>query len=163
MIDILIKKIPETEHGIFGLGSVRITYRNDGNHRLKIEFEKLPRPIEYVDEFAEKMADKIFHNRTENETILKVKKIAASVCNTTVEKMQLGTRNSDDVQARFLVFWYAKRRMGYSLAYAGALYNQDHATALNGIRYIEKDDKYKKTEHVNYHNDFFKQIKERGL
>lgn len=157
MIDILIKKIPESEHGIFGLGAAKITAKFDGIHHLKIEFDKQNMPIEYVGDFAEMLTNKFFRTK-EIGIIASIKKIAADSCGTTVDAIMSGRRFDKGVQARYLVFWYVTRKMGYSLSSAGAIFTKDHATALNGIKYIEKDNKYKKKEHVKYHEEFFSKI-----
>ena len=162
MIKSLAIKKPESEHKIYGVGTVDIIFTSVYNS-IKAEltlksdlFEK-----KYIGSEAESLCKKYFSDEElKTLSIDEVKEIASKATFTNQSESNGKTRHSEMVQARQLVMWYAVRKLQYSYRIAADIYGQDHATAVYAIKQIEKSDKFKKNEHSAMHKRFFELINE---
>jgi len=164
MIQLLTKIIPESESGLFGLGKVTITYWFDkSEHYFNIRLES-GYAIEYKGIKAIELCEKYFIKKGKNKQAIEaVKRLAAISCQTTVDKMMTANekghkRGKEEVFARFLVMWYAMKKMGMTCSDSAKIFSKDHATTIYAVKSIDKNDKYKKPEQIEMQKHFFELI-----
>lgn len=69
----------------------------------------------------------------------RLERLVAIECNITVEMMRERSRMQEILFARFILWYLAKQKLGYTAARIGRMTERDHTTIINGVRRVERD------------------------
>jgi chromosomal replication initiation ATPase DnaA len=154
--------INESNHGMLGVGDIVYDYScNSDFKKLTINFTDLNFSKIYTGEKAKSIMTGLM--KTEDEHIQKAKQIASDACNIPEFRLYEKTRKAPVVFARNLVIWYCLEYVNSSPAFAGRIFEKDHATAIHAKNVIEKDYKYLSDDQAVWKKRFMNKIKENYL
>ena len=135
-------EMSDSDHGLIGIGSVSYTYKfGMGKHELLIHMKLLNQTIKYTGEEAKRIYHKTISD-SDKSTINLLKRLATESCCIPLIRINESTRKREVVFARGMVYWYLRQKMNFTLDACGKIFNQNHATAINGIDLYSTDSKY---------------------
>ncbi len=94
---------------------------------------------------------------------LYISHIAAEICGTDPIEMKQKIRTDNVVFARYLAMWYMVTEMNVSYRIAGAYFNRDHATAIHGVKIINKEDRFLKPQEKKWKSVFLSVAEAKNL
>jgi len=151
----ITSEIKEEDHGIAGLGLLKIDYiYGNGHHDYTITSELMRCEINYQGDKAKQYANDLLEN--EHKSLINVKRMACESCKITMAVMMSKTRLSEAVFARNLVMYYAVKYLGFSFAAAAKTVGKDHSTAIFAINKLKDGEKYMKQQHIDWFRNFKK-------
>jgi len=163
MIQTQIIEIPESDHGLIGLGIIKYTYKyNSIFVELKIHIESVNQEIILSGDEAKNKWFNI-NDDSDKSIINHVKKLAADSCGISFIKLKDKCRDEELVWARYLVMWYAKKYLNYSFNKAGKIFGKGHSLAIHAYDEIKKEDRHIKNDQRIWRNIFLRKLKEYDL
>lgn len=146
--------IPHAQHNIPMVGDIEFTF-NPKEETMEVN-------ISYAPITKGKAARKEWINLTEYEspkqTLLAVKKIAADI--TGVTNYNSNSRKPNYVFFRYLVVWFAFRRMKYSLEFTRNIFGFTNTNLYHGIYVVEGNRTELLMDQITWRRMFMNQIKE---
>jgi hypothetical protein len=146
--------IPNAQHDMPAISDIEYSFDN--------KTETLLINVSYSPIVKGKLARKIWKNLTEfespYETLSSVKKIAADI--TGVSNYNDKSRKSKQAFFRYLIVWFAFRKMKFSLKETRKICGFTNANVYHCISIIESDDESLLFDQIIWRRDFMNKIKE---
>jgi hypothetical protein len=138
-------KTLEYENLLPGLGNIKVIFGlKKYNPYYSIEIAKNKTKIEYFGEQAVVLGNEIFNNNNYKPKIITIDKLKEYANESTGGDWAIKTRKQENKLSRYLILWYLVRFGKKTLSLSAKIIGDyDHATAIHGIKSIEKSDKYK--------------------
>jgi len=154
--------VNESNHGMLGVGDIVYDYSYNSDFKeLTINFIDLNFLKKYTGEKAKIIMTGLM--KIEDERIQKSKQIASDACNIPEFRLYEKTRKAPVVFARNLVIWYCLEYVNSSPAFAGKIFEKDHATAIHAKKMIEKDYKYLSDDQAVWKKRFMNKIEKNNM
>jgi chromosomal replication initiation ATPase DnaA len=135
-------EMSDSDHGLIGMGKISYTYRfGKGKHELLIHLHLLNQTIKYTGDEAKRIYHKTISD-SDKSTINLLKRLASESCRIPLIRISEVSRKREVVFARGMVYWYLRQKMSLTLDACAKVFDQNHATAINGINLYLTEPKY---------------------
>jgi hypothetical protein len=138
-------KTLEYENLLPGLGNIKVIFGlKKTNPYYSIEIAKNKTKIEYFGEQAAVLGNEIFNNNGYKHKFVSIDILKEYANESTGGNWAIKTRKQENKLSRYLILWYLVRFEKKTLCLASKIIGDyNHATAIHGLKSIEKPDKYK--------------------
>lgn len=156
-------EMKEIEHGLYGFGTVKYEYEEEGNvSNLTITTEA--GTISKSGKAARNLYHKI-HRTSLRVPIAVAKKCACTATGIDVHELKVITRKRAVVFARAAMYWYLTEELNFSLGHAAEEIGgpTNHATVINAVNLYNKEGAELSEEEAEWKLTFKKLIKENSL